>query len=231
MNGSSGTPHPPHTPFEQACSLAEEVVNSLTHGVGAALSIAGMTLLLAFASQDADPWKLVSFAIYGASLTLLYLASTLYHGFQHPRLKHLFNLFDHCAIYLLIAGTYTPFLLVNLRGPVGWTLLAIIWSLAIAGILFKLRFGERYKVVGLASYLLMGWLMIFASAELIANVERGGLILLGAGGLAYSIGVLFYLMKQVRFSHAVWHLFVLAGSLCHYFAIFHYVLPHPLAPV
>jgi hemolysin III len=208
--------------------LAEEIVNSITHGIGTALSIAGMTLLLAYASLDADPWKIASFAIYGTSLTLLYLASTLYHGFQHPRLKQVFNIIDHCAIYLLIAGTYTPFLLVNMRGPVGWAVFGIIWALALTGIAFKIRFGQKYPIFSVATYLLMGWLMIFASAELLEKVGQGGVMLLVAGGLAYSLGVIFFLMERMPYAHAIWHLFVLGGSVLHFFAVYHYVLPTPI---
>ena len=218
-------PNNSQQPLEQAYSLAEEVLNSLTHGVGAALSIAGMTLLLAFASLDADPWKITSFAIYGTSLTLLYLASTLYHGFQHPTLKRAFKLLDHCAIFLLIAGTYTPFLLVNMRDTVGWTLFALIWGLAFAGILFKLVFGSRYRIFSVSIYLLMGWMIIFASSELAAKVEQGGIVLIAAGGITYSLGIIFYLWKRMPYAHSIWHLFVLGGSICHYLAVFHYVLP------
>jgi hemolysin III len=209
----------------RAYSLAEEVLNSLTHGIGAALSIVGMTLLLAFAGLDADFWKLTSFAIYGVSLTLLYLSSTLYHGFHDPMLKRAFKIVDHCAIYLLIAGTYTPFLLVNLRGSVGWTLFAVIWGLALAGICFKLLFGSRYRILSVSTYLLMGWLIVFASTEMVASIERGGILLLAAGGITYSLGVIFYLWKRLPYSHPIWHLFVLGGSICHYLAIFYYVLP------
>ncbi len=215
--------------IEPVYSLAEEVVNSLTHGIGAALSIAGMTLLLAYAALDADPWKIVSFAIYGATLTLLYLASTLYHSFQNPALKQVFKIIDHCAIYLLIAGTYTPFLLVNMRGSVGWTLFAVIWGLAIAGICFKLIFGARYRILSVAIYLLMGWMIIFASAELVQKVEQGGVTLIAAGGIVYTLGVIFYLLKRMPFAHGIWHLFVLGGSICHFFAVFNYVLPVSVA--
>ncbi len=206
-------------------AVAEEIANSLTHGLGCALSVVGMVLLLAFASTQADPWKIVSFTIYGTSLILLFLASTLYHGFRHPELKRIFKIIDHCAIFLLIAGTYTPFLLVNMRGPTGWTLFAIIWGLAFAGIVFKIFFAGRFQILSVSIYLLMGWLIVFASSELVAKVAEGGVTLLAAGGITYSIGVIFYMLKRVPYTHAIWHLFVLGGSLCHFLAVFYYVLP------
>src|SRR5690606_7435202 len=178
-------------------AVAEEIANSLTHGLGCALSVVGLVLLLAFASTQADPWKIVSFAIYGTSLILLFLASTLYHGVRHPELKRIFKIIDHCAIFLLIAGTYTPFLLVNMRGPTGWTLFAIIWGLAFAGIIFKIFFAGRFQILSVSIYLLMGWLIVFASSELVAKVAEGGVMLLAAGGITYSIGVIFYMLKRV----------------------------------
>ena len=205
-------------------TVLEEWLHSLTHGLGAGLSIAGMAVLIVFASLQGDPWKIVSFAVYGSSMALLYLSSTLYHAFQNPALKRIFKMLDHCTIFLLIAGTYTPFLLVNMRGTLGWTLFGIVWGLALAGITLKLVFGHSFKGLQVAIYLLMGWLIVFASTELVAALNSLGLWLLVAGGLAYTLGVVFYLVRRIPFNHAIWHLFVIAGSVCHYFSIYYGVL-------
>ena len=206
-------------------TLNEEIANSITHGIGLALSIAALSVLVSFAGLFGDVWRVVSFSIFGAMLVLLYLASTLYHSFQSPRVKHLFHIFDRAAIFLLIAGTYTPFTLVNLRGPLGWTAFGIIWGLAICGVVFTLFFVDRYNFVSVIVYVGMGWLVIFAVKPLFAAVELGGILWLGAGGLFYTAGVIFYAWKSLPFHHSIWHLFVLGGSLCHFFSIFFYVLP------
>ncbi len=216
------------SPLNEGYSVLEEVLHSLTHGVGAGLSIAGMVVLIVFASLEADVWKIVSFSIYGASLALLYLASTLYHAVTHPRLKRVFKMWDHCAIFLLIAGTYTPFLLVNLRGPLGWSLFGIVWGLAAAGIALKLIFGHRYQALQLAIYLGMGWLIVFASSQLAATLNGTGLALVIAGGVTYTLGVIFYVVRRIPFNHAIWHLFVMGGSVCHFFAIYYGVLRSPI---
>ncbi|APE30934.1 hemolysin III [Halomonas aestuarii] len=216
---------PPHgeTPF----SVFEEALHSISHGIGAALSLAGFAILLVLAGLAAqvDPWKIVGISLYGTSLVLLYTASTVYHGVRHPRLKRLFQSLDHCAIYLLIAGTYTPFLLVNLRGPTGWTLLATVWSLALAGIACKLAWPHRFEVLRVALYLVMGWLVVLAGDALAASLSTTGLALLVAGGVTYTLGVAFYAISAIPFNHAIWHLFVMGGSTCHYFAVFTDVLP------
>ncbi|KEQ18219.1 PAQR family membrane homeostasis protein TrhA [Endozoicomonas numazuensis] len=206
-------------------SLAEEIANSITHGLGALLSVAGLTLLVVYAAQQQDVWRIVSFSIYGATLVLLFLSSTLYHSFQHEKTKKVFKLMDHCSIYLLIAGTYTPFLLVSMRGTVGWIMFAIIWILAITGIVFKVWFGPRFKKLSVATYILMGWLVLFASKELASQISMEGIYWLVAGGLSYTLGAVFYLWKQLPFNHAIWHVFVLGGSVCHFFAVLLYVLP------
>lgn len=205
----------------------EERLHSISHGIGAALSLAGVVVLLVLASLAVriDPWKLVGIGLYGASLVLLYTASTLYHGIRHPRLKNLFQSLDHCAIYLLIAGTYTPFLLVNLRGPTGWTLFATIWCLALVGIAGKLAWPHRFAALRIAIYLLMGWLIVLAGDELAARLSATGLALLVAGGVTYTLGVAFYALDAIPFNHAIWHLFVMGGSTCHYFAVYTAVLP------
>ncbi|WP_330926487.1 PAQR family membrane homeostasis protein TrhA [Candidatus Sororendozoicomonas aggregata] len=216
---------PKQTRLERGYSLAEELANSITHGLGALLSVAGLTLLVTYAALQNDIWRVVSFSVYGTTLILLFLASTLYHSFQHSRTKQVFKLLDHCAIYLLIAGTYTPFLLVSIRGTTGWILFAVIWLLALTGIVFKLVFPGRFHKAAVATYLLMGWLAVIASKELIAKLSLGGMVWLAAGGLSYSLGVIFYVWNRLPFNHAIWHLFVLGGSICHFFAVYLYVLP------
>ncbi|UYG03924.1 hemolysin III family protein [Halomonas sp. LR3S48] len=207
--------------------LIEELLNSISHGIGAALSLAGVIVLLVLASMSAHvgPWKIVGLSLYGVTLVLLYTASTLYHGIRHPRLKRAFQQLDHCAIYLLIAGTYTPFLLVNMRSPTGWTLFAIVWGLALAGIACKLAWPHRFSVLRVAIYLIMGWLIVFASGEMSASLPTAGIALLAAGGITYTLGVIFFAISAIPFNHAIWHLFVLGGSTCHYFAVYASVLP------
>ena len=216
---------PPPDIIKKGYSLGEEIANSITHGLGALLSVAGLTLLVTYAALQGDVWRIVSFSIYGGSMILLFLMSTLYHSFQHEKVKRVFKMLDHCAIYLLIAGTYTPFLLVTLRGTLGWVMFALIWTLALAGISFKLVFQHRFKKLSVATYILMGWLALFVGHELTRILSSGGMAWLVAGGLAYTLGVIFYVRKSMPYSHAIWHVFVLAGSLCHYIAIFFYVLP------
>ena len=213
-------------PHEAHYTLREERLNSLTHGLGALLSAVGTLVLVLAAAREGDVWKIVSFSIFGASLVLLYSASTFYHASRSPRLREVWKMLDHCAIFLLIAGTYTPFLLVNLRGPTGWTLFGIIWGLALAGIVLKLVFGHRYKILRVIVYLAMGWLIVFAAAELTTQVSELGVRLTVIGGVVYTLGVVFYLADRLPYNHAIWHLFVVGGSLCHFYAIYYAVLPH-----
>lgn len=210
-------------------SLFEELLHSVSHGIGVALSLAGMTVLVMLASlaTHVDPWKLVGVSLYGATLVLLYTASTLYHSVRHPRLKYVFQLCDHCAIYVLIAGTYTPFLLVNLRGTLGWSLLVIVWSLALGGIALKLIWPQRFNALRVAAYLVMGWLIVVAAGEMGHHLSNTSIVLLVAGGITYSVGVIFFAIRAIPFNHAIWHLFVLGGSICHYFAVYTAVLPFP----
>ncbi|MFY0992782.1 PAQR family membrane homeostasis protein TrhA [Halomonas sp. C05BenzN] len=212
---------------EHPYSVVEELLHSISHGIGALLSLAGITVLILLASLtvQVDPWKIVGISLYGACLVLLYTASTLYHGVNHPRLKRRFQHLDHCAIYLLIAGTYTPFLLVNMRGPTGWTLFAVVWSLALFGIACKLIWPHRFTVMRVAIYLIMGWLIVFASGEMSTSLSTSGIVLLAAGGITYTLGVIFYAIQAIPYNHAIWHLFVLGGSTCHYFAVYAAVLP------
>lgn len=207
-------------------SPGEERLHCLSHGIGVLLSLAGMAVLIVLVSMAAriDPWKIVGVSLYGVTLVLLYTASTLYHGVRHPRLKRTFKLLDHCAIYALIAGTYTPFLLVNLRGPLGWVLFAVIWGLALGGIALKLAWPQRFGVLRVVIYLVMGWLIVVASGEMGEHLSTTSIALLVAGGITYTVGVIFYAVRRIPFHHAIWHLFVLGGSAFHYFAIYTAVL-------
>ncbi len=206
-------------------SLGEEIANAVTHGLGLALSIAGLVILTVFASLRGGPWHVVSVSVYGATLVLLYAASTFYHALPQPRAKELFRLLDHSAIYLLIAGTYTPFTLVNLRGGWGWALFGTVWGLALLGTLLEIFGRRRMKWLSLAFYLGMGWLVAIAAKPLAQNLASEGLLLIGLGGLAYCLGVVFYVWRRLPYHHAVWHLFVLAGSALHFFSVLFYVIP------
>jgi hemolysin III len=207
-------------------SIKEEIAHSVSHGFGLLLSVIGLATLIVYSSQYGDGWHIVSSSIYGATLIALYAASTLYHAVTIPGLKKVLQKVDHAAIFLLIAGTYTPFTLVNLRGGWGWTLFAMVWSIAIAGMIMELTVKNRYKRVSLGLYLGLGWLVMIAIEPMITNVDISGLILLLVGGLFYSLGVIFYVWKTLVYHHAIWHLFVLAGSAFHFFAIFLYVIPN-----
>ncbi len=206
-------------------SLAEEIAHAITHGVGLLLSVAGLVVLIVLASLRGDAWHVVSVSVYGATLVLLYSASTFYHALPAPRAKNVFRTLDHAAIYVLIAGTYTPFMLVNLRGGWGWALFGVVWGLAVLGIVLEAVAKQRVRVVSVILYLGLGWLIAIAVKPLVQSVEPGGLVLLVAGGLAYSVGVVFYGWKRLPYHHAVWHLFVMAGSLFHFFAVLFYVIP------
>jgi len=204
-------------------TLGEEIANSITHGIGAALSIAGLVALVAVAALRRPAWQIAACAIYGASLVLLYTSSTIYHALANNRAKRVFKILDHSSIYLLIAGTYTPFTLITLRGPWGWTLFAVVWGLCVCGVVFKSLWIGRLKVASTVVYLLMGWCMVVAIRPLLAALPWTGFMWMLAGGLCYTAGVAFYANSR-RFAHSIWHLFVMAGSVCHYWAVFHYVL-------
>jgi hemolysin III len=204
-------------------TLTEETFHSITHGIGVALAVAGLVVLVVLAAQGGDTWRIVSFSIYGISLTLLYLASTLYHSFQDERLKRFFRYFDHLSIFLLIAGTYTPVTLVSLRGVWGWTLFSLIWVFAAGGIVYELLFLGRYKWITVTIYLGMGWLAIVAIKPMLTMVPRGLVWWLLGGGLCYTGGVLFYVRKKMRYHHVLWHLFVLFGSTCHFLGFYFYL--------
>lgn len=210
---------------ERVYTRGEEIANWVTHGVGLALSVVGLTLLIVFASLRGTAWHVVSFTVFGLALLTLYTVSTIYHARRDPKTKSLFRKLDHAAIFLLIAGTYTPFLLTSLRGPWGWSLFGIIWGLCGAGAVFQLVFGGRYRLASIIASLFLGWLVLVALKPLTATVPHGGVILLVAGGVCYSVGVIFYLWRQLRYHHAVWHTFVLGGSTCHFLAVFLFLLP------
>lgn len=211
-------------PVVQGYSLAEEVANSISHGFGLVFGIVGLVLLLVQAvDTHAGAMAMTSYSLYGVSMILLFLASTLYHAVPHQRAKVWLKKFDHCAIYLLIAGTYTPFLLVGLDSPLARGLMVVIWSLALLGILFRLTIAHRFKVLSLMTYLTMGWLSLVVVYQLAIKLSPGGVTLLVAGGVVYSLGVIFYVCKRIPFNHAIWHGFVLGGSLCHFLAIYLYV--------
>jgi hemolysin III len=201
-------------------STGEEIANSITHGIGALLSIVALVVLIIAAGKTGDIWHLVSFSIYGSTLILLYLSSTLYHSFSSPKLKNLFARFDHISIFLLIAGTYTPILLTSLRGAWGWTLFAIIWTVALAGAIIRSIYLHRFRKLMVAIYLIMGWMFVLVGNQIYHKLPSVSLAFLVWGGLAYSVGVVFYMWRKLPYSHGIWHLFVLAGSILHFFAIY-----------
>ena len=205
-------------------TLGEEIANSAIHGLGVALSISALTLLLVFAGWAQNGWAIASAIVYGISLVLEYTASTLYHSFPQASVKHVLKILDHCGIYVLIAGSYTPFCLLTLREHGGLWLFAIVWALAVAGIATETSWAYRPRWVSALVYLGMGWLVIFAIKPLVAGLAPVGLWLLVAGGLCYTVGTIFYVLKQVRYMHAVWHVWVLAGSALHFFAVLLYVI-------
>lgn len=199
--------------------LREEIAASATHGVGVFLSITGLIFLIVLAATYGNAVQMVAFIIFGASLTTLYLASTLYHGVQQPRIKYWLRRVDHAAIYVFIAGTYTPFLLVSIQGQTGKLLLVLVWSMAIAGIVWKIFFLGRLEVLATIFYVAMGWMAIFAIQDMIANIPTTGLVLIVVGGAAYTVGVVFYVWDRVPYNHVIWHLFVMAGSILHFSAV------------
>jgi hemolysin III len=209
---------------ERQQTIGEEIANSVTHGAGLLAAVVGMTLLVVAAAQRGDPWVMIASVVYGFTLVFLYLASTLYHGLARTRAREVMRRLDHSAIYLLIAGTYTPIVLVSLRGPWGWSLFGVVWGLAVFGTVFKAVHGPRWPVVSTALYILMGWVVIVAFGPLRQALPAPGIAWTIAGGVFYTGGVVFFVWERLRFSHAIWHLFVLAGSLCHYVAIMGYVV-------
>ncbi len=209
----------------------EEFVHASSHGAGVLLSIAGLAWMLKLSTGVSDPWRIIASSIYGASLISLFLTSTLYHGLHTSPHRHLFKLLDHCAIYLLIAGSSTPFLLVAMRTDIAWWMFGGMWALAALGILTKLWHGHKFPRLSLASYLLMGWLMVIVAPEMMDAIGSDGMTWLVAGGLCYSVGAVFYAAKKMYFHHVIWHFFVFAGAACNFLAVVWYVLPvQPAAP-
>jgi len=204
-------------------TLGEEIANSITHGIGAGLSIAALVILTVLASRRGDAWRIVSFSIYGATLVLLYLSSTLYHSFLSLKIKNIFRILDHSAIYLLIAGTYTPVTLTLMRGAWGWTLFGLAWAMAIGGIIVTALLLDKLKALLVLSYVVMGLLVVIAIKPMIQMLPRGMIIWLFIGGACYILGILFYLWKRLPYHHPIWHLFVLGGSISHFLGILFYL--------
>lgn len=206
-------------------SEAEELVNRFTHGVGALLSIIGVIVLITLAAEQHDAYRVVSSCIYGGAMVIFYCLSTAYHSVRKPYTRYVFRILDHASIYLMIAGSYTPFGLVTLRGAWGWSLLAVVWGLGTVGAVLKIFTCHRLRFIGPLLYIALGWSVVIAFKPLAAALAANGLFLLFAGGAAYTIGVVFFLWDRLPYNHAIWHLFVLTGSACHFAAIFYYVTP------
>ena len=203
----------------------EEIANAITHGIGAILSVAALVVLIVFSSLRGTAWHVVSFTIYGVSMLLLYTNSTFVHSLKEGKWKDLFEILDHSSIYIFIAGTYTPYMLVAIRGELGWSLFGVVWGIAILGCVFKAFFVKRFLFMSTFFYLVMGWLIVIAWNPLTAAIPAGGINLLVAGGAAYTVGTIFYVWRGFPYHHAIWHLFVLAGSVLHFFSILLYLLP------
>ncbi len=195
----------------------EEIANAVIHGIGALLSIAALVLLVVFSAINGQPWSIFSSVIYGSSLIILYLSSTLYHSFQRKKIKDLFEIFDHSAIYILIAGTYTPFALITLSGRLGWIIFSVVWVLAAIGIIFKIFFVKRFRILSTILYIAMGWLVVFAMEPLVTNLDFWGVFWLVIGGILYTVGTIFYVWRKIPYHHA-------SGSICHFFSVFFYVI-------
>lgn len=207
----------------------EELVNAITHGLGVVASLGGGAVLITLAAVFGDVWQIVSASVFCATLLLLYSTSTLYHAVRHEIVKARLQVFDHCAIFLLIAGTYTPFTLVGLRGGWGWSLFGVVWGLALAGIIFKLFCTGRLRVLSTVMYIGMGWLAVIAIGPMVRELPTAALVWLLAGGIAYTAGTIFYHNRRIPYSHAIWHLFVLGGSTCHFVAVVTQIVPSPVA--
>ncbi|WP_093405302.1 PAQR family membrane homeostasis protein TrhA [Salegentibacter flavus] len=203
----------------------EEKFNIISHGFGFALSVIGLILLILRANELGGIRHLVSFSIFGASMILLYAASTFYHASKDSTWRYRLNIVDHASIYVLIAGTYTPFALVTLNGVVGWSIFGVVWGLALTGIILKLFFTGRYNILSTIMYVVMGWIIVFAVKPLVNNLELPGLLWLVAGGISYTVGAIIFSLNKIKFNHAIFHIFVLLGSFCHFISIYFYVLP------
>ena len=209
----------PTPPLKKEIDIRDEIASALTHGLGAVAALAGGAVLITLAAIHGDGWQLGASIVFGVSLLLLYVASTLYHSIQHPVAKGRLKVFDHCAIYVLIAGTYTPFTLIGLRGAWGWSLFAVIWSLAVAGVVFKLFFTGRFKLVSTLVYIAMGWLVLVAIVPMTRALDAWALGWLFGGGIAYTAGTFFYMSRRIPYAHTIWHSFVIGGSACHFLAV------------
>lgn len=205
-------------------TLGEEIFSAIVHGIGAGLSVAALVTMVVRAASHGDAYAVVSAAIFGSSLVILYTMSTLYHSLAPEGAKKIFRIFDHTTIFLLIAGTYTPYVLVSMRGITGWILFGVLWGLAALGIVFDSIMLEKFRKIEMLLYVGMGWCVLVASKTLISNLAKGGLILLFVGGVLYTVGIIFYAMKNIKYMHSIWHIFVLAGSILHYFSVYLYVL-------
>ena len=206
-------------------SPTEEKINIISHAIGFILSIVAFVLLVTHATLHGDVWHIISFSIFGASLIILYAASTFYHSAKKPELRKRMKIIDHASIYVLVAGTYTPFTLVTLNGTLGWVIFGSSWGLALTGIILKLFFTGRYNLISTSMYVFMGWIIVFAIKPLINILPSEGFLWLLAGGISYTIGAILYSIKKIKFNHAIFHMFVLTGSLCHCISVFFYVLP------
>ncbi|MFC4322763.1 PAQR family membrane homeostasis protein TrhA [Litchfieldia salsa] len=201
----------------------EEIANAIIHGIGVLLSIAALVILIVHSSIHGTAWHVVSFTLFGVTMVLLYLCSTLVHAFPPGKVKDLFEIFDHSAIYFFIAGTYTPFMFIAVNGWLGWTLFGTVWGLAIGGTIFKAFFVKKFLHVSTLLYIVLGWLIVFAWGNLVENVHPTGIALLVTGGILYTIGAIFYVWRGFKFHHAIWHLFVLAASITHFFSVLYLV--------
>ncbi|WP_111684146.1 PAQR family membrane homeostasis protein TrhA [Winogradskyella tangerina] len=202
----------------------EEQLNAWSHGIGAALGIVALVLLIVFSDDNSKPWSLFSVIIYGISIIVLFLASTFYHAVKGERRKHYFRIVDHISIYLLIAGTYTPVLLILLRDSLGWHLFWVVWGIAAFGVILKLFFTGKFELFSTLLYLVMGWLIVFDFSNLSEAIGPNGVLWLFAGGLSYTVGIIFYAIQRIPFNHVIWHMFVLGGAICHFFMIFYHVI-------
>lgn len=202
----------------------EEIANAVTHGIGAILSLGALVTLITHASLYGNIWHIISFSLFGITMVLLYISSTLVHAFPPGKAKDIFEIMDHSSIYFFIAGSYTPFLFVAVDGWLGWTLFGVVWGLAVGGTIFKCFFVKRFLVISTIGYVVMGWQIIFIWNTLLETVPKNGLILLAAGGVLYTLGSIFYVWRGFKFHHAVWHIFVLAGTTVHFFSVLLYLL-------
>ena len=224
--GEASSPMARHRPARSPTEIfsAEDVANSVSHSVGLGMSIVGMVILVVVAAMSGDTMRLVSAIIYGSTLVTLFAASTIYHSVRRPQLRRIFRVIDHSAVYLLIAGSYTPFTLVILDSAWGYPLCAVVWSMALVGVLYKIFWFGRFKGLSMALYLVMGWAMVVAIRPLLDALDPAGVILVFVGGLFYTGGVFFYAWEKLFLNHAIWHLFVLTAAVCHYLAILFYVV-------